>query len=191
MNNLKSIYGLLTLALLGLALVLSSCERMKVGYLRISTATYAPDTVYVARNLEATSSRALNQAPWVSSQIQGVAGTAPINYEFVSVKVANGADQAKFLEQLQLGRIFLQGSMILLTQEAVKALPNGDYTLSIRVYNQDHSEIARDVITFAVRDELPEHLRESFSSDENSSPDTSDDATSEANNTDTVGTPNE
>lgn len=148
------------LSLLLLSLVFVACERMKVGYLRVSTATYAPDTVYVARTLDPMSERAINKSPWVSSQIQGVAGTAPINYEFVSVKATNGASQGDFLEQVKLGKIFLQGSMILITQEAVEALSNGDYSLTLRVYNQDHSDLVPDVITFAVRDELPEHLRE-------------------------------
>lgn len=155
----KNVYGSVGLLVLCSMLLFASCERMKVGYLRIDTATYAPDTVYVARHLDPTSDRALNNSPWVSSQIQGVAGTAPINYEFVSVRVEQGGDQAKFLEQVKLGKIFLQGSMILLTQEAVKLLPNGCYTLTLRIYNEGHEAVAKDIISFTVGDELPAHLQ--------------------------------
>ena len=88
-------------------------------------------------------------------RIQGVAGTVPINYEYVSVKTAKGGDTQRFNEQVKKGNVLIQGGIIQLFQAGVKEIPNGTYTLTIRVYNEDHSALLKDIFTFVVSDNAP------------------------------------
>lgn len=46
--------------------------------------------------------------------------------------------------------------MIQIFQEGVKEIPNGNYTISIRVYNEGHSHILKDAVTFIVQDVVEE-----------------------------------
>lgn len=150
MTYLRSaLWPFLTLCLMT---VFAACERMKVGYLQAENAAYAPDTVFVIRNLDPADSRAVHNSPWNSSPIQGVAGTAPLKYEFVSVTAANGGDAEKFQALVKSGEFFLQGSVVLLKQEGVARIPNGNYTLTLRVSNEDHHRLLKDVITLSVSD---------------------------------------
>ena len=59
---------------------------MKVGYLRTAGASFAPDSINVFHNIDPTSDRYIEQQPFVSTSIQGVAGTNPVNFELASVK---------------------------------------------------------------------------------------------------------
>lgn len=143
-----------TLALMVLALVVFiSCDRMKVGYLQTEDAIYVPDSIEVYRNLDESDLHLTENAPWSSSSIQGVSGTAPVNYEFYGVKATDGGDEAAFKKLFENGDAHIQGSIIQLFQNGVKRLPNGTYTISIRVYNEDHSAIVKDAFRFIVKDE--------------------------------------
>ena len=79
----------LNIALLALfaifAICFTSCSKVKVGYLRTTGASFTPDSMIVVRNLDTTSDRYINKTPCVSTRIQGVAGTNPLNYEFAGV----------------------------------------------------------------------------------------------------------
>ena len=140
MNN-KNIKIFLGVALLALTLALTGCQRMDVGYLKTADASFSPDTVYVYRTIDPMSERAINGSPWTSTRIQGVSGTAPINYSYVSVKASDGGSAEAFNAIVKDGQVVIQGGLIQLFQKGVAQLPDGNYTLTIRVSNEDHEAI--------------------------------------------------
>lgn len=149
MNN-KNIKISLSVALLALTLALTACHRMDVGYLKTADASFSPDTVYVYRSIDPMSERAVNGSPWTSTRIQGVSGTAPINYSYVSVKASDGGNAEVFNAIARDGLVVIQGGLIQLFQKGAAQLPDGKYTLTIRVSNEDHEAILQDVFTFVV-----------------------------------------
>lgn len=149
MNN-KNIKIYLSVALLALTLALTACHRMDVGYLKTADASFSPDTVYVYRSIDPMSERAVNGSPWTSTRIQGVSGTAPINYSYVSVKASDGGNAEVFNAIARDGLVVIQGGLIQLFQKGAAQLPDGKYTLTIRVSNEDHEAILQDVFTFVV-----------------------------------------
>lgn len=149
MNN-KNIKTFLGVALLALTLALTACHRMDVGYLKTADASFSPDTVYVYRTIDPMSERAINGSPWTSTRIQGVSGTAPINYSYVSVKASDGGSAEAFNAIVKDGQVVIQGGLIQLFQKGAAQLPDGKYTLTIRVSNEDHEAILQDVFTFVV-----------------------------------------
>ena len=74
------------------------CQDMKVGYLRADNAGYLPNELEVRKTLDPVEDgvRIANEAPWVTPKIQGVLGTSPLLFEFVSVKVSDGGDAEIF-----------------------------------------------------------------------------------------------
>lgn len=136
--------------------MLSACHTIPVGYLQADNAEFVPNVLNAYRTPDPATERAHNNAPWVSTQIQGVSGTNPVNYEFVSAKVANGGDLQKFLEAEKAGYLSVEGGIIYFYQEGVKMVPNGDYILTLRVYNEGHSKLLQDIITIRVSDVEPE-----------------------------------
>lgn len=151
MNN-KNIKIYLSVALLALTLALTGCHRMDVGYLKTADASFSPDTVYVYRSIDPMSERAINGSPWTSTRIQGVSGTAPINYSYVSVKASDGGSAEAFNAIAKDGLVVIQGGLIQLFQKGAAQLPDGKYTLTIRVSNEDHEAILQDVFTFVVKE---------------------------------------
>ncbi len=145
----------ISLILLGvvLSLLAISCKDMPIGYLQADKAFFSPDTVYVYKQIDPQSDRAKNNSPWTSLRIQGISGTAPINYEFYDVKVNNGGNAATFKKLVDKKKVLIQGGIIQLFQDGVKELPNGDYTISMKVYNEGYSNILKDIFTFVVKDE--------------------------------------
>ncbi|MDO4771516.1 hypothetical protein [Porphyromonas sp.] len=152
---MKRIYALSAVVTL-FVLLFSSCNKIPVGYLNTKDAVFTPDSIFVSRNIDPESPRAKNGAPWTSLQIQGISGTNPINYEFSSVKVSEGGDAAKFEEIVKAGHVSAEGGVVKIFQEGIKIIPNGNYTLSLRAYNEGHSHILKDIITFVVRDNIEE-----------------------------------
>lgn len=149
----KNIFTATLLLAVAVLMLLPACSRMKIGYLRTAGASFAPDTLNVYRNIDPSSSRFINQSPWTSTRIQGVAGTNPINYEYAGVKVSNGGDASLFDQVVKDRLLLVQGGMIQLFQDGVKRLPNGRYTLSLRVYNEDHSQLLKDVFTLIIEEQ--------------------------------------
>ena len=156
---MKKIYNLgSTLFVVALiAMAVAACNTMPVGFLRTKGASFSPDTLNVYHNPHASTLRFTNNLPWVSYRIQGVAGTNPINYELANVKATEGGDAEKFKALAQKGLLKVDGGMIVLMHEGVAELPNsGRYTLSLRVYNDGHSQTIDDVYTIIVGDDEPE-----------------------------------
>ena len=155
---MKKIYNLgSTLFVVALiAMAVAACNTMPVGFLRTKGASFSPDTLNVYHNPHASTLRFTDNLPWVSYRIQGVAGTNPINYELANVKATEGGDAEKFKALAQKGLLKVDGGMIVLMHEGVAELPNGRYTLSLRVYNDGHSQTIDDVYTIIVGDDEPE-----------------------------------
>lgn len=150
---MKKIYNLaralFTVAFIAMAV--AACNTMPVGFLRTEGASFSPDTLNVYHNPHASTLRYNDHRPWVSYRIQGVAGTNPINYELADVKATEGGDAEKFKALAQKGLLKVDGGMIVLMHEGVAELPNsGRYTLSLRVYNDGHSQTISDVYTIIV-----------------------------------------
>ncbi len=150
---MKKIYNLARalFAVAFIAMAVAACNTMPVGFLRTEGASFSPDTLNVYHNPHASTLRYNDHRPWVSYRIQGVAGTNPINYELADVKATEGGDAEKFKALAQKGLLKVDGGMIVLMQEGVAELPNsGRYTLSLRVYNDGHSQTISDVYTIIV-----------------------------------------
>ena len=148
----RSIYSLL---LVILALALPSCRKMAVGYLDATHATFSAKELNVYRTVDDDNPHSLTQtypAPWTSQRIQGVSGTNPVNYEFLSVDVADGGDAEKFAAAVKEGTITVNGGTINLFPAAVQNLPNGRYTVNLQVYNEGYSRELRGLFTFIIQD---------------------------------------
>lgn len=156
---MKKIYNLARalFAVAFIAMAVAACNTMPVGFLRTEGASFSPDTLNVYHNPHASTPRYNDHRPWVSYRIQGVAGTNPINYELADVKATEGGDAEKFKALAQRGLLKVDGGMIVLMHEGVAELPNsGRYTLSLRVYNDGHSQTISDVYTIIVGVDEPE-----------------------------------
>ena len=156
---MKKIYNLARalFAVAFIAMAVAACNTMPVGFLRTEGASFSPDTLNVYHNPHASTLRYNDHRPWVSYRIQGVAGTNPINFELADVKATEGGDAEKFKALAQKGLLKGDGGMIVLMHEGVAELPNsGRYTLSLRVYNDGHSQTIDDVYTIIVGDDEPE-----------------------------------
>ncbi|WP_019186497.1 hypothetical protein [Prevotella conceptionensis] len=156
---MKKIYNLARalFAVAFIAMAVAACNTMPVGFLRTEGASFSPDTLNVYHNPHASTPRYNDHRPWVSYRIQGVAGTNPINYELADVKASEGGDAEKFKALAQKGLLKVDGGMIVLMHEGVAELPNsGRYTLSLRVYNDGHSQTIDDVYTIIVGVDEPE-----------------------------------
>lgn len=150
---MKKIYNLARalFAVAFIAMAVAACNTMPVGFLRTEGASFSPDTLNVYHNPHASTPRYNDHRPWVSYRIQGVAGTNPINYKLADVKATEGGDAEKFKALAQKGLLKVDGGMIVLMHEGVAELPNsGRYTLSLRVYNDGHSQTISDVYTIIV-----------------------------------------
>ncbi len=142
-------------AVLFLAALFGSCADIKVGYLDTQNAVFAPDSVVVYHHPDTTSLRYRNQAPYVSTLMQGVSGTAPINYELAGVTASEGGDSAVFVQLAGEKRITMQGGTLWVWQDAVNRLPLGKYVISVKVTNEDHEQIIPHCLTIIVKEEEP------------------------------------
>lgn len=147
-----------SLAVLCCLLTLGACKHVPIGYLETRDANFAPDTIYAYRVVNPESIRAKTGAPWTSLRIQGISGTNPINYEFKDVKAKEGGDADKFRQAVASGDILVVGGIVQVFPKAVEQLTNGIYTLTLRVFNEGHSAILSDIITFVVADKEPESV---------------------------------
>lgn len=133
---------LLLLAIAGL----SACHTTTIGYLQPGGASFNPDTLIIRKQLDPDDPvdqiRLQNNAPWVSSKIQGMLGTAPINYRLSDVKALEGGDAAIFRRE-----IIVRGIGVMQVPLKFKA-PKGRYIVSLEVYNEDHSAELKDIFTF-------------------------------------------
>ena len=123
------------------------CQDMKVGYLRADNAGYLPNELEVIKTLDPVEDgvRIANEAPWVTPKIQGVLGTSPLLFEFVSVKVSDGGDAEIFKKEITVRG----GGVMELPLHTV--LPKGRYVVTLKVSNDGYSELLSDIYTFVVK----------------------------------------
>lgn len=127
-------------------LALSGCNNQKVGYLETENGVYVPNTMDIRLVLddELDIFRIANAAPWVSPRIQGVIGTEPIQFEIVNVTSDTGdAEMFRALLSIRGG-----GRMVF---PLVSDITPGEYRVSIRISNEDHSGVLNEVFTFVVK----------------------------------------
>lgn len=133
-----------------------ACKKMPVGYLDADHASFPKKEVQAYRRVADDNPHSTKQqypAPWSSGRIQGVSGTNPVNYLLSDVKASDGGDAARFKEEEKKGTITVYGGTINVFPAAVKVLPNGRYTVSLKVYNEGHTKILTDICTFIIQEE--------------------------------------
>ena len=131
------------------------CQDVKIGCLDVSNAEYMPDTMLVRKELgviqddwdiiRQDKKRMKAKAPWVTTQIQGVIGTAPIQYSLYEVTATDGGDAEIFKKELKV-----RGGGILEVPFLPES-PNGRYTVSLKVEAGEYSAIIEDAFTFVIR----------------------------------------
>lgn len=127
--------------------MLLGCHDVEEGYLVAENATYVPDSMDIRLVLDETldAYRMYNMAPWVSPKLQGVIGTAPITFEVIEVTSSDGGNVELFQHLVSVrggGRMEFP---------LVSDITPGHYTVSLRIFNEGHSEIIKDVFTFIVK----------------------------------------
>ena len=131
------------------AISLSACHTTKVGYLRTDKASFNPDSLVIRKELDKNDPidqvRIKNQAPWVTTKLQGILGTPPINYRLLDVKASEGGDAEIFRQELSV-----RGIGVMEVPLEFKA-PKGRYLISLEAYNEDHSSAMHDVFTFIIK----------------------------------------
>ena len=124
------------------------CHDVTVGYLTTENAEYAPKEMEIPKEIPATypnyAIRTANNSPWVTSVIQGVMGTQPINYEIAGVKASEGGNAEAFKAELEI-----RGAGLMQVPLYPQA-PVGKYVVSIRVYNEGYSHVLEEVYTFNI-----------------------------------------
>lgn len=126
--------------------VFESCEKQKEGFLKADNAEYLPDTLWVRIPPDPTldAKKIENNAPWMSTSIQGVLGTSPLMYSVVDVKASEGGDAELFKSELKV-----RGGGLMELPLHPKA-PIGNYTVTLKVENGDYSSILEDIYTFVL-----------------------------------------
>ena len=66
--------------------------------------------------------------------------------------MSEGADAAAFNKAVQEGLVTVSGGTINLFPKAVATLPNGRYTVNLRVTNEGYSRELKGLFTFVVKD---------------------------------------
>lgn len=140
---MKQIYLLMLLGII----CLTACDDAKIGYLKADNAIYAPNETEVRKVLDPVQDvlRKKNDAPWVATKIQGILGTPPLMYEVTGVKTTDGGDAALFMQEISI-----RGGGIM-ELPLYTTVPAGNYLVSVRVYNEDHSADLPDAFTFVVK----------------------------------------
>lgn len=125
----------------------TSCHETKIGYLKTEGASYLPDSTIIRTVLDEVldKARIANQAPWVSSNLQGVLGTPPITYRIVNVKSPDTGDVNLFRQEL-----VIRGNGVMLVPLVPKS-PKGKYVVSIEIANEDHAQVLEDAFTFIIQ----------------------------------------
>lgn len=134
------------LMLLSALILLSACHKTKIGYLKTSEASFVPDSLVIRKVLDPVTDavRIKNSAPWVTTRLQGVLGTAPINYRILDVTASDGGNADIFRQELTVRGIGVME--VPLHFEA----PKGRYKVSLEAYNKDYTSAMNNVFTFIV-----------------------------------------
>lgn len=134
------------LFLLSALILLSACHKTKVGYLKTLEASFAPDSLVIRKILDPVTDavRIENKAPWVTPRLQGVLGTAPINYRILAITASDGGNADIFLQELTV-----RGIGVMEVPLYFQA-PKGRYKVSLEAYNEDYTSAMNNVFTFII-----------------------------------------
>lgn len=130
-----------------IAVCATACHTTTIGYLKTAEATYDPDSLVIRTVLDPVLDKAKieNEAPWVTTKIQGVLGTPPINYRIANVTATEGGDAGLFREELTI-----RGGGTMLVPLVPRA-PQGRYKVSIEIYNEGYTQIKENAFTFIIQ----------------------------------------
>ena len=135
---------------LGLFMIgLFACQDVTIGYLKTEEAQYAPDSliIYPKGQLLPSDPRIQNDAPWVTSVLQGFSGTKPILFSIDKVVSSLGEMAAsEFKEELTING---DGSMYYPMEHKA---PAGVYDVSVRLTNEGYSKVIENAFTFIVKE---------------------------------------
>ena len=137
--------GYILFLILGLFFV--ACENESVGFLKADSAEYAPDSLEIRKNLDPIldAIRIKNKAPWTTLAIEGVLGTPTIHYEIEEVRSLTDGDAELFKKELSI----IGGGIMYYAYDG-KA-PKGEYWVSIRISNEGHSVVKKDVFKLILK----------------------------------------
>ena len=76
-----------------------------------------------------------------------------MNFEYLGVSVSDGGDAAIFSSCVTSGEITVSGGTINVFPSAVDKLPNGRYSVNLRVYNEGYSRELNGLCTFIIQDQ--------------------------------------
>ena len=129
---------------------LVGCHDTKIGYLKADNAAYGTDSLIIRKELDIKNAddkkRIEKEIPWLTENILGVLGTAPLSYSLVSVKAASAEAEAIFKKEFKVRG----GGMMELP--LYTELPVGRYVVTLQVYNEDYSVNLEDIYKFIVRE---------------------------------------
>lgn len=135
------------LLLLLVALSFQACEKVKVGYLKTDEAEYVPNQLVIRKTpdpvLDAV--RIANNSPWVTIRIQGILGTQPFFYEVAGVNASEGGNAEAFMKEISV-----RGAGIM-ELPLYHSVPEGKYTVTLKVRNEGHSAILEEIFTFVIQ----------------------------------------
>jgi lipoprotein len=138
---------IILLTVIMVAMLAGACHETTIGYLTVKNASYKPDTLYIRKTpdpkLDAL--RIENNAPWISSKLQGYKGTAQIYFSIDKVTSELGEEAAmNFMKNLTI-----RGGGALTYPLENDAVP-GIYKVSVRLTNTDYSKVVEDSMTIVV-----------------------------------------
>lgn len=129
-----------------MVLAFSACHDIKVGYLETENAIYVPDSLIIRLEPDVNLDypRYIYESDWISTGIQGVLGTAPINYRITNVRAEGGGDAEAMKESCTIN-----GAGIF-SVPYHHELPIGTYYMSIEISNGDHSYQFDDIFRIII-----------------------------------------
>ena len=136
--------------LMFVGMVLGGCHESTVGYLITKDASYNPDSIVIRLTPDPSldAMRIESKAPWVSLRMEGYVGTEPISFSIDDVSSTAGDEAALLFKE----DVYIRGGGVLLYPfEPKNKIPAGRYTVSVRVTNEDWSEVVMDALTFVVK----------------------------------------
>lgn len=122
-----------------IAICLSGCHDVTVGYLDTSNASYTPDSLVITR-LDVTTADSVilnNHIPWQSPTIEGIDGTSPITYRIVKVSGLGVSDRS--ITQFAIVR---KGVIEIAPNHT---LPIGEYFIDVEVSNEGYAMILPNI----------------------------------------------
>ena len=142
MNKLYMIGVLLLLVYWG-----TGCQDIPIGYLQTEDASYNPDTMAVKKVLVPGEDDLQIKwgAPWVSTPIEGVEGTAQI---FVTIKGIREESGGSVTEALEHIKVYGDGTFEVPVQHTI---PVGRYVISLNFRNEGYSKDVDDCFTIIVK----------------------------------------